>query len=70
MSAATHERRRGDVIEPAIPMVSLGITVNAFSVHLHQKSGLEAERRVFGVEGLALTSLFVGALSIVWILLR
>ena len=64
-----YERSHLPCIGTAISLVSLGITVNRFSLYLIQNGGMDIDRQPL-VEGLTLTSLFAGALSIIWMLLR
>lgn len=111
----SNERTHLSYMRTAIFLVSLGITVNRFSIYLIENGGLGTDRRPLGllrdtkqiglgmvlygfllmvlslhrylrvdraidrldykperflVEGLTLSSLFVGALSIIWMFLR
>ncbi|HEX4467899.1 MAG TPA: DUF202 domain-containing protein [Gemmatimonadaceae bacterium] len=111
----SNERTHLSYIRTAIFLVSLGITLNRFSLYLIEGAGPDAARRPMGllrdtkqigmgmvlygfllvvlalhrylrvdraidrldykpqrflVEGLTLTSLFVGALSVIWMFLR
>jgi uncharacterized membrane protein YidH (DUF202 family) len=79
MSAAALEHRRAaDAIEgsprdltyirTAIPLVSLGIAANRFSLYMVKSLGLDADRQPR--LRVTLTSFFAGALSIVWVFLR
>lgn len=56
-------------VRTAISLVSLGSTVDGFSLFLIRYGGVDVERWRL-VEGLTLTSLFTGAVSIIWMLLR
>ncbi|HEY2379268.1 MAG TPA: DUF202 domain-containing protein [Gemmatimonadaceae bacterium] len=111
----SNERTHLAYVRTAISLISLGITVNRFSIYLIENGGPDADRRPLGllrdtkqiglgmvlfgfllmvlslhrylrvdraidrldykperffVEGLTLSALFIGALSIIWLFLR
>jgi len=69
MSASARERTHLSSLRTPISLVSLGITLNRFSLSLIQNGRMDADRRAL-VEALIPTSLFAGASSIIWMFLR
>jgi len=68
-SSKLYQTSQLSYVRTAISLVSLGTTVNRFSRYLIQNGRRDVDRRPL-VGGRSLTSLFTGALSIIWMLLR